>query len=418
MSVLSAADQKRKNLIHRLSILVLALTAIYIFLDWLLGIHVQPFVYGLFFLNALFSYFLNRSNRLSLSKWFGLLFFNTIIFLVSSSEPFETGIHLHFVAAGAVALALFGYEEYKSALFFAGLSITLYLIIFLTDISFINFRSFTQKQSQIFFVINTLVSATVSIYSFMLFSRVNYNAEAALRRSEQDKVTQNEQLKKINQELDRFVYSVSHDLRAPLSSITGLIQVYRLSDNLSEKDKLVGMMQDRVAKLDKFIHTIIDYSRNARSEITRKSVNLYSLIEEIWSDLSYMPGWSQVQLQNNLPSHWIITSDEDRLRIVLSNLISNAIVYRNDRTERQSFVNVKGWQEKGQWVLQLSDNGQGISEEHLSHIFEMFYRAHRESKGSGLGLYIVKETLDRLKGTITCQSTYGEGTQFSMVVPD
>ena len=252
----------------------------------------------------------------------------------------------------------------------------------------------------------------------MLFSRVNYNAEAALRRSEQDKVTQNEQLKKINQELDRFVYSVSHDLRAPLSSITGLIQVYQLSDNLPEKDKLVGMMQDRVAKLDKFIHTIIDYSRNARSEITRKSVNLYSLIEEIWSDLSYMPGWSQVQLQNNLPSHGIITSDEDRLRIVLSNLISNAIVYRNDRTERQSFVNVKGWQEKGQWVLQLSDNGQGISEEHLSHIFEMFYRAHRESKGSGLGLYIVKETLDRLKGTITCQSTYGEGTQFSMVVPD
>jgi signal transduction histidine kinase len=418
MSVLSAADQKRKNLIHRLSILVLALTAIYIFLDWLLGIHVQPFVYGLFFLNAFFSYFLNRRNRLSLSKWFGLLFFNTIIFLVSSSEPFETGIHLHFVAAGAVALALFGYEEYKSALFFAGLSITLYLIVFLTDISFINFRSFTQKQSQIFFVINTLVSATVSIYSFMLFSRVNYNAEAALRRSEQDKVTQNEQLKKINQELDRFVYSVSHDLRAPLSSITGLIQVYQLSDNLPEKDKLVGMMQDRVAKLDKFIHTIIDYSRNARSEITRKSVNLYSLIEEIWSDLSYMPGWSQVQLQNNLPSHWIITSDEDRLRIVLSNLISNAIVYRNDRTERQSFVNVKGWQEKGQWVLQLSDNGQGISEEHLSHIFEMFYRAHRESKGSGLGLYIVKETLDRLKGTITCQSTYGEGTQFSMVVPD
>jgi signal transduction histidine kinase len=418
MSVLSAVDQKRKTLIHRLSILVLALTAIYIFLDWLLGIHVQPFVYGLFFLNASLSYFLNRSNKLSLSKWFGLLFFNTIIFLVSSSEPFETGIHLHFVAAGAVALALFGYEEYKSALFFAALSITLYLIVFLTDISFINFRSFTQKQSQVFFVINTLVSAIVSIYSFMLFSRVNYNAEAALRRSEQEKDMQNEQLKKTNQELDRFVYSVSHDLRAPLSSITGLIQIYQLSDNLSEKDKLVGMMQDRVAKLDKFIHTIIDYSRNARSEITRKSVNLHSMIEEIWSDLSFMPGWNQVQLQNNLPPHWNITSDEDRLRVVLSNLISNAIVYRNDRTERQPFVNVKGWQEKGQWVLQLSDNGRGISEEHLSHIFEMFYRAHRESKGSGLGLYIVKETLDRLKGTITCQSTYGEGTLFSMMVPD
>lgn len=418
MSVLSAVDQKRKTLIHRLSILVLALTAIYIFLDWLLGIHVQPFVYGLFFLNAALSYFLNRSDKLSLSKWFGLLFFNTIIFLVSSSEPFETGIHLHFVAAGAVALALFGYEEYKSALFFAGLSITLYLIVFLTDISFINFRSFTEKQSQIFFVINALVSAIVSIYSFMLFSRVNYNAEAALRRSEQEKATQNEQLKKTNQELDRFVYSVSHDLRAPLSSITGLIQIYQLSDNLSEKDKLVGMMQDRVAKLDKFIHTIIDYSRNARSEIIRKSVNLHSMIEEIWSDLAYMPGWNQVQLRNHLPSHWTITGDEDRLRVVLSNLISNAIVYRNDQTESHPFVGVKGWQEKGQWVLQLSDNGRGISEEHLSHIFEMFYRAHQESKGSGLGLYIVKETLDRLKGTITCQSTYGVGTQFSMVVPD
>lgn len=123
-----------------------------------------------------------------------------------------------------------------------------------------------------------------------------------------------------------------------------------------------------------------------------------------------------VDLRFNLDGNAMIQTDKLRLQFILKNLITNAILYRNKKhphpfVEVNIFSNIEGVR------LQILDNGIGIEKKHLPHIFQMFYRANTVTKGSGLGLYIVKEMLDKLGGQIEVQSKLGEGTQFSLFIP-
>src|SRR5690606_12296185 len=136
-------------------------------------------------------------------------------------------------------------------------------------------------------------------------------------------VTKNKQLQKTNTELDRFVYSTSHDLRAPLASLLGLINITRDSENSSEIKNYLTMMKDRDSHLDKFIRDITDYSRNNRLRIEKKRINLYSLAHEIWDNLKYSADALGINFQVDIPKSLVIETDPNRLKIVLSNLISN-----------------------------------------------------------------------------------------------
>ena len=220
------SEQKRGVLIARLSSILFGVTFVYMILDLILVVHVQPFIYISFLICSAATFFLNYFQQRSLAKIVGLTFFNALIFMVASSEPFETGIHLHFFSAGAVAIVVYGFEEWKKGVSFISLSLLLCLTIFLFDFDFIGYREFTHEQSRIFFTFNIIIAAFISTYSFMLFSKINYDIEQSLLAAHHLMKDQNEKLEKVNKELDRFVYSASHDLRAPLSSLTG---AYHLS---------------------------------------------------------------------------------------------------------------------------------------------------------------------------------------------
>jgi signal transduction histidine kinase len=110
-------------------------------------------------------------------------------------------------------------------------------------------------------------------------------------------------------------------------------------------------------------------------------------------------------------------SDAIRLSIIFNNLISNSIKYRHPRKEKSFFsVSIKVYSEKA--VITVEDNGIGIGEKYLDKIFNMFFRATEKSEGSGLGLYIVKEALDKLKGCIKVESIINNGTKFIIEIPN
>jgi signal transduction histidine kinase len=109
-------------------------------------------------------------------------------------------------------------------------------------------------------------------------------------------------------------------------------------------------------------------------------------------------------------------TDRGRLKVVLKNLISNAINY-SDPNKTESYIRISIEQENGFYSIQIADNGIGIPEDQLEHIFEMFYRANESSQGSGLGLYIVKETIEKLKGKVEVESSKGEGSTFKIKIP-
>lgn len=218
-------------------------------------------------------------------------------------------------------------------------------------------------------------------------------------------------LVKANQELDRFVYSASHDLSAPLKSILGLIQLTRLENKNDALTNHLEHMQKSVLKLEGVITSLTQFSRNMGHALTKQEIIFDEMVEEVLDELKYPFHADKVKIIRCYRKTDFITSDYLRLKIILSNLISNALKYKNANAP-QCIVEISFSKHEGLDRIQVKDNGIGISKENQAKVFEMFYRATLQSTGSGLGLYIVKETVEKLGGTITVDSVPGSYTQF------
>jgi signal transduction histidine kinase len=226
--------------------------------------------------------------------------------------------------------------------------------------------------------------------------------------------TKNEELKKTNSELDRFVYSVSHDLRSPLLSINGIIDIIKQKETLSDSgNQLLQMIINSIDRLDNSIVEILDYSRNARFDVEHVELDLNDILQEITTDLQHL---APVTFNIQFETPAVIISDKFRLITILKNTISNAVKYRKNN-QPDCFVNIKVSKEDNYTIIHIEDNGIGISEKSLPKIFDMFYRATSSVAGTGLGLYICKEMITKLGGTITLDSKLGEGTSIAIRIP-
>ena len=236
----------------------------------------------------------------------------------------------------------------------------------------------------------------------------------AQKESEAKMMEKNEELTKINQELDQFVYSISHDLRAPLLSIQGLLGLIETDRWTEENREYLQLIDESTQRLDHTILEILNYSRNARLDITWSAFNLRSFIQDILTDLQSMrldviteviwSGEEQVYL------------DEVRVGVLLNNLLSNAIKY-SKRGQDDAKVRVRVETTPEECVIAIEDNGEGIEEAHLNSVFDMFFRASNSSPGTGLGLYICKEITDKLGGDIVLTSEKGIGTTVTTTLP-
>jgi PAS domain S-box-containing protein len=227
----------------------------------------------------------------------------------------------------------------------------------------------------------------------------------------------NEELEKLNQELDSFVYSVSHDLRAPMASVLGLINLVKDEVDTPAALMYLELMQKSIQKLDIFIRSVTDYSRNNRLEILPELIDFQSIIDDIIEGCKYMNGAEKIQTQVHITQNQSFYTDPNRLRIVLNNIISNAFKYYNPQ-QNLSYISIQIKVEL--WAAQITiiDNGIGIDKQYIERVFEMFYRASQQSTGSGLGLYIVKQTIEKLQGRLTISSELGEGTEFFIELPN
>lgn len=227
----------------------------------------------------------------------------------------------------------------------------------------------------------------------------------------------NEELSKANSELDRFVYSVSHDLRAPISSLLGLIQLARMTDDLQEINRYLALQEKSIQRLDNFIKDILDYSRNARLEFTPELISFQEIIDYCFEQHSHMKNATQIAKKIKIEAKTPFYSDKSRLSIILNNLLSNSIKYANPR-EPNPFIKIFVKQQEKEVSVEIEDNGIGIGKDHLDKIFNMFYRANDSLAGSGLGLYIVRETVLKLGGNIRVESELGKGTKISFNIPN
>lgn len=227
----------------------------------------------------------------------------------------------------------------------------------------------------------------------------------------------NEELKKTNQELDNFVYRVSHDLKAPISSTKGLVNIARLETEEKRKNECIEMIELSMNKLDSFIADILDYSRNSRIEVQPIRIDIEELINDVLSDTHFLREERNILIEKKIHANTAFYSDKSRMVFIFNNLISNTIRF-SDEDKSTSWLNITIDISETEAKICVADNGIGIEAEHLDHIYNMFYRATETQMGSGLGLYIVKEAVEKLSGTISVTSEVNKGTTFKISIPN
>jgi len=280
------------------------------------------------------------------------------------------------------------------------------------------------KESSFSFIIRPPFWRTTSFYIasalitiLLVFAFIKFR-ERKLQKDKKILEEKNAELKKTNMELDKFVYSVSHDLRAPLSSMLGIIEISEEETKEPMQLEHLGMLKGSIKRLDTFIQDILNYSRNSRMEVQKEEINFKEILNDISNNLKYIGGNNQkAEININVDEKSAFRSDKTRLQVVLNNLISNAIRYQNPKTEKPIIEVRIATTDKGAHIV-VKDNGIGISKENQAKVFDMFYRVSKNSVGSGLGLYIVKETIDKLNGTVEVESEIGKGSTFGIHLPN
>ncbi len=177
------------------------------------------------------------------------------------------------------------------------------------------------------------------------------------------------------------------------------------------------MMEQSIHKLDDTLKEILDYSRNARQDLTIERIDIQKLLTDNLERMQYMPGASLIVKDIRVNENFPLYSDRYRLSVIFNNIISNAIKYY-DEHKPEPFLRISVDIEKDNVHMEFEDNGIGIDPEYLNKVFDMFFRATQNNEGAGLGLYIVQEAVEKLKGTVEIKSQLRKGTTFVIDMPN
>ena len=248
---------------------------------------------------------------------------------------------------------------------------------------------------------------------YFLVCLVNVTAQKELEQALRE---QTEGLEQENHRLELFTYRATHDLKAPLASVLGLIDILRMEQEEEQREAYLQMMEKSIHRLNDLIRDIVDYAKNTSEAVRHERIDFQELVADVLESLDHMEHAEAIEKTITIHQTHEFYSDKHRLNRVLENLISNAYKYSSTH-RRDGFVQVEVKVTPSKAHIQVRDNGQGIDPMHHDKIFTMFYRASEQGSGSGLGLYLVKDTVEQMGGTITVSSAVGQGTCFTLDIP-
>ncbi|MBE8720906.1 hybrid sensor histidine kinase/response regulator [Sphingobacterium sp. Ka21] len=226
----------------------------------------------------------------------------------------------------------------------------------------------------------------------------------------------NKELQKAYDELDKFAYSVSHDLRDPLTGVLSAVRIALDFDKIEGVHELLQLMEGSLVKLDAYIDSLRDYYLLRRGELMMSDIDFHVLFENIRQFYKMYMRNNNVTFDINVYQIETFKSDKAILELILHNLLSNAFKYQQKGHEDQK-VNLSVTVVNGSATIEVADTGIGISSDHIDDIFKLFFRGSDQAKGMGFGLYNVQSALQKLQGTIDVKSQLAKGTTFKLVIP-
>lgn len=224
-----------------------------------------------------------------------------------------------------------------------------------------------------------------------------------------------EKLRQVNKDLDSFLHSTSHDLRAPITSILGLTYLGKVELTEEKGRNYMELIEQRAQKLNMILTDVLRLSKTKKLGIKLQTIRFSDLVNDVVSDIEFLKGTSRIRLDYEKNSDSSFYSDPAQISIILSNLITNAVKYHR-LNQDDPYIRIAFKRISDTVIFSVEDNGQGIPAHSVNKVFEMFFRASQETDGTGLGLYIVKEALAKVKGKIEVESEFGKGTIFTVTL--
>ncbi|MEX2336858.1 MAG: HAMP domain-containing sensor histidine kinase [Fulvivirga sp.] len=218
-----------------------------------------------------------------------------------------------------------------------------------------------------------------------------------------------------NSLLNKFIYSCSHDLKGPLSSIKGLVHLAERSPH-DKVGECLNQITESVNRMNHCLTSLEALMSNSWEPVTQAEVDFMGMINELVEEQMDEVKSKKIKLSVRVLSEKMVISDSARLRLIIEHLLQNAITFqKNSRATKLIDISVKVLNDHVD--IEICDNGEGIHKDRIADIFKIFYRGSETSKGSGLGLYIVKETVEKLNGLIAVASSKGVGSNFAVKIP-
>jgi signal transduction histidine kinase len=227
----------------------------------------------------------------------------------------------------------------------------------------------------------------------------------------------NTELEKLNRELNSVIYSITHDFRSPILAVKALVELMRKSMDLNPRfEGFLDLITNSIDRLDDQIIDIYHFVKNTKTELLSVPVDLNEIVCDIFKLVEHAVPYP-IKLKIDIQENDVFYTDAYRLKIILNNLISNAVKYSSNR-HNNAFVEFGARVDENECNFYVRDNGEGISEDLTDKVFEIYFRANNKVSGTGLGLFICYEAVKKLNGSISLESKPGEGSTFRVTIPN
>jgi PAS domain S-box-containing protein len=276
--------------------------------------------------------------------------------------------------------------------------------------------SFTSFQDEISLKIAPGKKNYFDVQVSNLFNRSNIRGLFISLHDITKKKTKEQELQRSNEQMDQVIYKTTHDLKAPLRSALGLVNLAERATP-EEQEKYLGLIKKSLYKLDSFIEEMNIFFRSEKLALQNTRIDLKEILQDELSNFNDLTELNKITVDLTVNQSTDFYSDSIRLKTIVGNLLSNAVKYF-DSNKSESFIKISVSVNDETCQLQMVDNGIGIAPEYQERIFELFFRATDVSEGTGLGLFIVKDTVEKLSGKIEVLSQLGEGTTFTINLPN
>ncbi len=361
---------------------------------------------------------INHKNKVDLAGILFNILLSSLLFLFANllGKVVNMQVFLLYIFIGVFFTANFA----KKILLFSQMLFPffLYIILEVTNYDLIpKLEGITTAQLEIFGIVNFSIIFITMPFLIILIINTYVKSEQEIRIYAQNLQQQNKDLLTSNTALEQFAYVVSHDLRSPIASMQAILDLSKTETNLENLKEYQKYQESSLKKLDEFVTDILHYSKNTKADISYIKIDFKEFLQEVITQHRYDDNSTAVKISIEIDQKTDFYTDTYRIGIVFNNLIANALRY-SDLKKPQPNLLIKGFCNENKAIISFIDNGIGIEKEYLEKIFEIFYRANTHAKGTGIGLYLVREYLQKIKGTVNVRSVFGEGTEFVIDIPN